>query len=374
MTLLEQIQGYDNHFFKGIRNMRANGLPLVLYGAGCLGQMTAEFMFRENMPLDKVALNREYITEGMTFHGLPVVAIEDLIEQPGKFNCIVALQYVPDALQQELRRGGANVLVYDPAFIGVSTTLWYTPSFCDEHSDTLEAVYAGLADERSRETLVAFLKQRLSATRGYYQAVYEPAHYFPADILRLQNNEVFIDCGAYNGDSIGAFMQEVVHQGVEMPEKIVGFEPDADNFSQLCDNTRQWPFCQPVQKGVWENNTVLSFQSGNALSSRLVEQSCDTVTIELDSIDNILQGGRATFIKMDVEGAELKALQGAAGTIRAWHPLLAISLYHKPEDLLTVPQYIQTLSADYHFYLRGHHPELAFELVLYAVPKTRLLQ
>ncbi len=310
----------------------------------------------------------------MTFHGLPVVAIEDLIEQPGKFNCIVALQYVPDALQQELRRGGANVLVYDPAFIGVSTTLWYTPSFCDEHSDTLEAVYAGLADERSRETLVAFLKQRLSATRGYYQAVYEPAHYFPADILRLQNNEVFIDCGAYNGDSIGAFMQEVVHQGVEMPEKIVGFEPDADNFSQLCDNTRQWPFCQPVQKGVWENNTVLSFQSGNALSSRLVEQSCDTVTIELDSIDNILQGGRATFIKMDVEGAELKALQGAAGTIRAWHPLLAISLYHKPEDLLTVPQYIQSLSADYHFYLRGHHPELAFELVLYAVPKTRLLQ
>ncbi|HFK6836390.1 TPA: FkbM family methyltransferase [Enterobacter roggenkampii] len=374
MTLLEQIQGYDNHFFKGIRDMHANGLPLVLYGAGCLGQMTAEFMFRENLPLDKIALNRHYITEGMTFHGLPVVSIEDLIEQPGKFNCIVALQYVHDALQQELRRGGANVLVYDPAFIGVSTTLWYTQSFCDEHSDTLEAVYAGLADERSRETLVAFLKQRLSATRGYYQAVYEPAHYFPADIIRLQNNEVFIDCGAYNGDSIGAFMQEVVNQGVEMPEKIVGFEPDAGNFSQLCDNTRQWPFCQPVQKGVWENKTVLSFQSGNALSSRLVEQSSDTVTIELDSIDNILQGGKATFIKMDVEGAELKALQGAAGTIRAWHPLLAISLYHKPEDLLTIPQYIQSLSADYHFYLRGHHPELAFELVLYAVPKSRLLQ
>ena len=83
---------------------------------------------------------------------------------------------------------------------------------------------------------------------------------------------------------------------------------------------------------------------------------------------------KISMIKMDVEGAELKALQGAAGTIRAWHPLLAISLYHKPEDLLTIPQYIQSLSADYHFYLRGHHPELAFELVLYAVPKSRLLQ
>lgn len=101
MTLLEQIQGYDNHFVESIRAMHASGLPLVLYGAGCLGQMTAEFMFRENMPLDKVALNRQYLTEGMTFHGLPVVAIEDLIEQPGEFNCIVALQYVSEALQDE---------------------------------------------------------------------------------------------------------------------------------------------------------------------------------------------------------------------------------------------------------------------------------
>lgn len=99
MTLLEQLQGYDNAFFESINSMQANGLPIVLYGAGCLGQMTAEFMFRENMPLHKVALNRKYITEGMSFHGLPVVAIEDLLEQPGEFNCIVALQYVSDAMQ-----------------------------------------------------------------------------------------------------------------------------------------------------------------------------------------------------------------------------------------------------------------------------------
>ncbi|EMM0834434.1 FkbM family methyltransferase [Enterobacter ludwigii] len=374
MTLLEQLQGYDNAFFESINSMQANGLPIVLYGAGCLGQMTAEFMFRENMPLHKVALNRKYITEGMSFHGLPVVAIEDLLEQPGEFNCIVALQYVSDAMEAELRQGGANVLVFDPAFIGVSTTLWYTPSFCDEHKDLLEHLYASLEDDRSRETLVAFLKQRLTATRGYYQAVYEPVHYFPSDIVRLQDNEVFIDCGAYNGDSIGAFMQEVARQQVAQPESVIGFEPDASNYAQLCENTRQWPFCQPVQKGVWDENTVLSFQSGNALSSRLMEQSTNTVTIELDSIDNILQGRKATFIKMDVEGAELKALQGAASTIQDWKPLLAISLYHKPEDLLTIPQYIASLSADYVFYLRGHHPELAFELVLYAVPKSRYIK
>lgn len=373
MTLLSQIQERDNHFIESVREMRANGNPIVLYGAGCLGQMTREFMARENLPIDKVALNRQYITEEMTFHGLPVVAIEDIIEQSTAFNCILALQHVSDELQNDLSSKGAQVLVFDPAFTGVSTELWYTPEFCAKHSETLEAFYDMLADDRSRQTLVAFLNQRISARRGDYHAVYEPVQYFPADIIRLQDGEVFIDCGAYNGDSIQAFMREVSHQQVLAPEKVVGFEPDAGNFSQLCDNTRQWPFCQPVKKGVWNEASVLYFQSGNALSSRLTEQGANTVSIELDSIDNILQGGKATFIKMDVEGAELKALEGAANTIRTWNPLLAISVYHKPEDLLTIPQYIQSLSDEYTFYLRGHHPELAFELVLYAVPKVRNL-
>lgn len=374
MTLLNLLREQDNHFIKSVTEMRANGLPLVLYGAGCLGLMTWEFMSRENMPVDKVALNKKYITEGMLFKGLPVVAIEDLLASSSDFNCIVALQVVSEEMQLTLRENGANVLVFDPAFIGVSTDLWYTPAFCTEHSDTLESFYETLADERSRETLVAFLNQRLSAKRGPYQAVYEPVHYFPTDIIRLQDAEVFIDCGAYNGDSIQAFMKEIARQQVSMPEKVVGFEPDTDNFTQLCENTRQWPFCQPVKKGVWNETTALYFQSGNALSSRVMAQSAQTVTIELDSIDNVLQGKKATFIKMDVEGAELKALQGAAKTIQEWHPTLAISVYHKPEDLITIPQYIQSLSADYLFYLRGHHPELAFELVLYAVPKGRNLK
>lgn len=371
MTLLDQVQKQQNHFIDSVSRMRANGNPLVIYGAGCLGQMTWEFMMRENMPVDKVALNKQYITEGMTFHDLPVVAIEELVEEAVAFNCIVALQHVSETLVAYLRSKGAEVLVYDPAFIGVSTSLWYTAEFCEEHAGTLNAFYDQLGDERSRQTLVAFLNQRISARRGTYQTVYEPTHYFPADIVRLQDGEVFVDCGAYNGDSIQAFMGEVERQQVAAPEKVVGFEPDAGNFAQLCDNTRQWPFCQPVKKGVWNEASVLYFQSGQALSSRLTEQGADTVSIELDSIDNILQGGKATFIKMDVEGAELKALEGAAKTIRACKPLLAISVYHKPEDLLTIPQYIQSLSNEYAFYLRGHHPELAFELVLYAVPKVR---
>lgn len=371
MTLLDLVQERNNHFMDRIQEMRANGNPLVLFGAGCLGQMVWEFMSREKISVDLVAMNKSYISPGMTFHDIPVVAIEDLIENATAFNCIVSLLHVSDRLESYLRSKGAEVLMFDPTFVGVNTTLWYTPEFCLQHAATLDSFYEDLADECSQQTLVAFLNQRISARRGYYPAVYEPAHYFPSDIVHLQDGETFIDCGAFNGDSIQSFMREVARQQVALPDKVIGFEPDAENYAQLCNDTRQWPFCQPINKGVWNEATVLNFQSDNALSSRLTEQSSSTVSIEMDSIDNVLQGNKATFIKMDIEGAELKALEGAADTIRRWKPLLAISLYHKPEDLLTIPQYIRSLNAEYTFYLRGHHPELAIELVLYAVPKAR---
>lgn len=71
---------------------------------------------------------------------------------------------------------------------------------------------------------------------------------------------------------------------------------------------------------------------------------------------------------MDIEGSELKALEGAKGAIQKHHPILAICVYHRKEDLLTIPQYIKSLYGGYRLYLRAHS-RYALELVLYAVPE-----
>ena len=86
----------------------------------------------------------------------------------------------------------------------------------------------------------------------------------------------------------------------------------------------------------------------------------------MDSIDNITAGDKVSFIKMDIEGAELDALKGAEQTIKKVHPKLAISAYHKFEDLLEIPQFIQVIDSSYKFYLR-RHSHLVHELVLYAL-------
>ena len=90
--------------------------------------------------------------------------------------------------------------------------------------------------------------------------------------------------------------------------------------------------------------------------------------VEGCSIDNILHGSRVDFIKMDIEGAELNALRGAEKSIRRYHPSLAVCAYHRTDDLITLPQYINSLGG-YHLYLRKHGLTHEYDLVLYAVPE-----
>lgn len=374
MNLHGLLRETNNHFLDTIERMQKNGQPLVLLGAGLLAQVTWEFLNRKGITVDYVAINRQYIESGMVFNGLPVKAIETLIEEPQRYNYILAFNVVSEEFQHSLTSNAEEILVFDPSFIGVSTTEYYTPEFCDRHSVALNEFYHHLADEHSRKTMVAFLNQRLCARRGGCHEVYEPAHYFPQDIVRLTDHEVFIDCGAYNGDSIAHFMQEVEKQGVSQPERIIGFEPDADNFEKLKINTQDLPFCQCEPKGVWYEDSILRFQSGSGQSSHVSNNGEGTISISLTSIDNTLAGDNTTFIKMDIEGVELNALQGAAETIKKHHPLLAISVYHKPDDLIVIPQYIKSLNSNYQLYLRSHSPELAYELVLYAIPVDRVIK
>ena len=83
------------------------------------------------------------------------------------------------------------------------------------------------------------------------------------------------------------------------------------------------------------------------------------------ALDEIVKDENITFIKMDIEGSELKALEGARNTIIRNKPKLAICIYHKPEDIIEVPFYLLSLVPEYKFYIR-HYSSCLWETVLYA--------
>jgi hypothetical protein len=88
--------------------------------------------------------------------------------------------------------------------------------------------------------------------------------------------------------------------------------------------------------------------------------------IEVDTVDNIAAGKPVSYIKLDVEGAELEALKGAEQTIKTFKPILGISIYHKQRDLIDIPMYLKVIVPEYKFYFRVHK-KLAIDTVLYAV-------
>lgn len=191
--------------------------------------------------------------------------------------------------------------------------------------------------------------------------------YFDLQELKLQKEEVFVDCGAFDGDTSIEFKKWCKQNY----KHIYAFEPDKDN-NCLCKQNLGEDIhkrkCTVFNKGTWSSETVLEFSKNSNEASHICEDG--TEKIEVLSIDAELLNKRnekVTFIKMDIEGAELETLKGASQIIKEQKPKLAICVYHKPEDIFTIPEYLRTLNPDYKFYLR-HYTFAAWDTVLYAIP------
>ena len=109
----------------------------------------------------------------------------------------------------------------------------------------------------------------------------------------------------------------------------------------------------------------LSFSSDGGEGSLISEEG--NLHIAVAPLDDILINQSIDFIKMDIEGAELLALAGAKKSIEKNRPILAISYYHKPDDIWKIPLWLSEHCDNYKFYLRQHHYN-SFDSVLYAVP------
>ena len=185
--------------------------------------------------------------------------------------------------------------------------------------------------------------------------------YFDLPYLAKNPEEVYIDGGAFDGKTCTDFID---WYGTEY-KRIVAFEPS--RYSAItCQKRIQDNHIERIElipKGLYSENTILRF-AHKAAGSKVVNDGTDT--IEVTSIDKVLNGERATFIKLDVEGCELEALKGAQMTIQKYRPKLAICIYHKPENIYEIPLYILSLVPEYRFYIR-HYSNVESETILYAL-------
>ena len=209
-----------------------------------------------------------------------------------------------------------------------------------------------LADDASRDVLDAVLHYRrtqepLSFARVRTSDLYEPA------ILPWGAEEVVVDAGAYRGDTIDLWQRRGV-------KHIHAFEPEPENYRALVKHCAERPGITCYHGGLWSREGRLLL-CGKERYGELSTSEGDARVIALDSLR--LQ---PTFIKMNIEGAEVAALRGARKTIRRYQPNLAISVYHRVDHLWRIPCLIHSLSPSYRLYLRQHEGGCV-ETVLYAI-------
>ena len=199
----------------------------------------------------------------------------------------------------------------------------------------------------------------------------EPLHsqYMPSDLPWIEKKlpVSIIDCGAFTGDSIETFVRE----GLTF-ENYFAFEPDSENYSLLLDaiKTKNFAGIFPIRLATWSKSCIIKFQKSGGNNSGA--HISDAVSNNLDRVlavklDDMFASQRIDLIKMDIEGAEKETLLGLIDTIKANTPFLAISVYHKPEDLWEIPILIDKISNNYSYFLRTYG-EQTFDTVLYCVP------
>lgn len=352
---------------------------IVIYGAGGLGQRTLAGL-RANGTEPLAFADRNAAVWSRTVDGVEVLSPEDAIRKFGSDAVFVVAVWNPTLpggvarLCAELREGGCRrvapfiLLFWKHAGTFLPYYLWDLPSRVYSSAPSIRGAFAALADPSSQLEFINHLQLRLT---GSFECLSRPdsePQYFPRNLFRVARDECFIDCGAYDGDTLRGFVDWT---GGSF-RKAIAFEADPANFGALqrvvAGDSRFRGRVDAIPVAVGRERSKVRF-AASGLASAAISESGDT-DVDCVSLDDSVIDDMPTYIKMDIEGAELDALEGARATLRRHHPVLAICTYHTQDHLWRVPLKIRELAPDARLVLRPYCED-GFDLVCYAIPPGR---
>lgn len=338
---------------------------IYIYGCGEIGKYVCDFLLFKGIPVEGFLVDVPFYKENISYKNVVAFCTESTEWDDDAIIFVAIKDYNREKLTKLARK--AELIEVDVLSVHFKDDLeamtWEL--VCSEWEKWTK-LYEDLADEKSKRCVKAYLNQRLSGDFSYLEAIWEENQYCDNAIVDFKRIEALVDCGAYDGDSYRLFKKNYREcVGEDYTGKAFLLEPDTTNYQKLCFNCKEDKNCCILKLGAWDKKERLSF-STSGIASEISEGG--NVCIDVDTIDHIVGGEKIDYIKMDIEGSELCALQGAVNTVKKHRPILAICVYHKKDDLLTIPQYIHSICPEYEFYLRAYS-RYAQEFVLYAIPK-----
>jgi FkbM family methyltransferase len=356
---------------------------IVLHGAGLWGKRFARRLQEEG--IGPLAFSDNNASRwGQSLEGIPILAPAEAARRYGKEAAFVVTisngYHSQTESHRQLGELGCTRIV-PGMFMAWKYGATMLPHFWEDlpsrvlaHKDEIRQAYQAWSDAASRREFVAQLRWRLTADHTALGTgpFWEPESYFPPSLFDLLAEEVMLDGGAYDGDTIRDFLEK--RPGFK--GRLLAFEPDPGNRAKLERYRDALPPAEAeritvVPRGMWDKEEILRFRAQGDMES-FIDPTGD-IEIPTVAIDAFCEQHAIvpTLIKMDLQGAEPQALEGAKKMIARHSPLLALSVYHRFDDLWRIPNFCLDLDPTYRLVLWPRMHE-GWEMLMFGIPTHRV--
>ncbi len=360
---------------------RVTGRPerIVLFGAGQFGTLAVERLRRAGC--EPICFSDNSPARwGTHVESLEVISPDEAVARFSDHVTFVVTVFNGSAVRSQLRRMGCKYVLSAAALfwkfpdqfmpdLGIDS-----PELIVDNERPVRQCFERLGDERSRQEFCDQLRWRYWLDPEFLTRQEDPHElYFPDELVTPNPDEIIVDCGAFDGDVI----RSLIHRDRAFAH-LFALEPDRQNQQRLAafissqpeslrDRVTVWPYA------VSDVEETATFTGSGDVASRIgiSDDAQDGYTVQCRTLDSLDWSSTPTYIKMDIEGAEPRALAGGAGLLKQRMPVLAICLYHRSQHLWEIPNSIYTIQPGYSLFLR-RYAEDCWEQVCYAIPKERL--
>lgn len=335
---------------------------LVLFGAGLDGQIAYEYFNSKKIDIYAYCDNNKE-KQNTFLNGKKIISSDELMNIENLL-VVITIKTRVEEVKIQLSNMGIEHCVFGEYAMKVSLS---------ESMDKYNYVYEEiLNDDKSKEIYLSIIRSRLKGDSSEMKSLYEKDAFYCLPKFKDTINESFIDAGAYVGDTVEKFIWNCTGRFKE----IYAFEPGTKQYGAMLYRTerlkKEWALSDEqiicINAGLGEKDCKMSLYEDekNPLTNNFVcsDNGEKSNEVNVYNIDSYFKNKRVTMLKADVEGFEMEMLRGGKSLVQKQKPKMAISLYHKYEDLFEIPMYIKEIEPSYNMAIR-HHSTNTTETVLY---------
>lgn len=332
--------------------------PIFIYGMGdgCLKILKRFEAF--SIKPEGIFASDEFV-RGHSFEGYLVKKLSDVEAEYDDFIIVLAFAAGYKELVEKIKGIAKKHTLLAPDVPVVDDGTLFDKEFLKENFKSFEMVYNALCDDISKKVYKNVIEYKITGDITPLIDCQTDVSESYESIIKPQN-EIYVDLGAYTGDTV----RELLSFSNGRYESIYALEPNNRNFRKLTEAVEGMENVNLYKAASWSEDTTLFFSKGGGRMAKVSDKGIET---DARSVDSVLSGRKATYIKYDVEGAEKQAIEGTADTIKAYRPKLNIAVYHRNEDMFAIPLQILAINPDYKLYMRHFEYIPAWDTNLYCI-------